>query len=185
MRYTVFVSITKIFMSEIPEITPTFGPEKPSEARAFRPNIDYKTSEETIARLASEVMSFLSGHGIDPSKVLLAGFNADHPIQKGSEHWPDDKEAPLFHFGNIRSLTPPQAFAGDGQPEIEHWVVNPLLYAIEGGSLAIYDKQKLDELSGGSLPDDPEEEAAFGTYAYEVAPELLEQAKIAQLQIQI
>jgi len=153
-----------------------------STTEKFEPSADYEKAEETIAHLNAAVMDFLTSNNIDPSSVIFSGFSETSPKLEGSEHW-EAGEKPAYYFGNVRSLASPQSFSDDEELQGEHWAVNPLKYAISNGSLGIYNKSKLDKLSGGPLDSDPKEVEEFGTSAYYVDPALLGQAKIAQLNL--
>lgn len=163
----------------MPEIITASIREKPQpiDQRGF----EYST--EAIARINAAIIDFLEANNIDPSKVLFSGFDSDGKKEDYDEHQTEDG-TPIFYFGNVRSLLPPETLSDDPELQGEHWVVNPLYYAIPQHSLGIYDKDKLDALTGGDhYGEDPIDVGVFGTYTYALTTEMLEQAKLAQLTV--
>jgi hypothetical protein len=163
----------------MPEVVTASILEKPQplDERGF----EYST--ETIAHINAAIMDFLEVNNIDPNSVLFSGFNAEGSKEDYDEHQAEDG-TPIFYFGNARSLSPPETLSSDPDIQGEHWVVNPLYYAIPHHTLGIYDKDKLDALTGGDYyGEDPVDVGVFGTYAYALDSATLEQTKIAQLTI--
>lgn len=143
----------------------------------------FEYSVETITKINVAIMDFLEANNIDPNSVLFSGFDADDKKENYDEHQTEDG-TPLFYFGDIKSLLPPEALSDDPEMQGEHWVVNPLYYAIPYHSLGIYDKAMLEAAGGGNQYNvDPVDTEIFGTYTYALNSETLEQAKLAQLTI--
>ena len=129
-------------------------------------------SYENLKNLHDFVVNSLESVSIDPRAVLFSGHNLDSPKM------PDEEEG-IYFFGNESSLHP------ETQPEPDDpgVVVNPLLYALSGGVLGVYDMQKIAELHAQDLcrlaPDYPDND--FGVWAFMFSsPADLEHTKVAE-----
>jgi len=140
----------------------------------------FQYSAEAISQLNSTILDFLEANHLHPDDVLFAGYDADTAKESNDEHM-FNEEMPIFYFGDTRSLSPPEWMSDSEELQEEHWMVNPLQYAIPLGTLGVYNKHVLDELAGGPIDQDPAELDEFGTYAYVIDSATLEHAKIAEL----
>lgn len=159
-----------------PEITTATLIEKPIADR--NEHFDYPT--ETIQRAHRAVLDFLEANEIKPEEVLFAGYDRSVSKDENTEQR-TDSGIPIFHFGNAESLASPDTFDGDEESQEEHWMVNPLRFALRYHTLGIYDKASLNQITGGSIEDGADDE--FGTYLYALTTEALEATKLAEITI--
>lgn len=117
-------------------------------------------------------------HGLRTDAVLFAGYQQG--AHKGSEdEHVDSSGTPLFFFGDDLSLLPPTSLSSDPESQEEHWMANPLRYALPTHTIGIYDRQALDTLSRGPYETDLE----FGTYVYALSHDTVEAAKLLDIQL--
>lgn len=136
---------------------------------------------DSIQRINAMIDNYLIEHQIDSDNVLFAGYTTGQQKYQGDEHW-EESEDPTYFFGNSKSLLPPQEFSDDPEIQDEHWVVNPIYYALQKGTLGIFDK-KILETEDSVTEQDNDEVREFGTYIFTVPEETINRAKIVDFMI--
>lgn len=149
--------------------------EKATASPERQSTIEYSTEE--VGRLKEAVEQFMVANEIDPSNTLFAGYTVEQ-VQT-DEHYTEDGTK-IHYFGDLGSMSPPETFKGDEEEKEERWMVNPLKYAIQGHRLGIYDKAKLDALTGGTINEDFDD-VEYGTYTYSLDHADIEAAKVAEM----
>ncbi len=153
----------------------------PHEIDMYKPD-----SIQIVADVANNVREFLKSNNIDPNTVLFAGYNATIGKDQNTEFATDGGGHTHFFGANI-SLDPPSE--GDDEDVFgEKNATNPILYALRGGTLGIYDIGILSAMvKQGALKDSdrPDADAVdideFGTVALDGATSDIDKAKIAVL----
>ncbi|MDB5165415.1 MAG: hypothetical protein JWM00_305 [Candidatus Saccharibacteria bacterium] len=130
--------------------------------------------------LASEDLRLLlEARDISPSDVLLWGYNAKAPRPENGEHSLEDGRRRL-HVGSLED-TRLSTYVGPGDQEQqeEAWMVNPLKYAIEGGFLEVFRRERLE-----ALPHEKDEDG-FGTMIVEATDEDMHHATALRSHINV
>lgn len=157
-------------------------PEKISASivETFPDAIHAEVSPKTFSSVLSAVKQFLESNNIDPNSVLFAGYRPD--ISEKSA------DTPEYYFGDYESLLPGQSRTDDPETAEEFDAVNPILYALAAGTQADGKpaEGRLGIYSHDLFPPNTlvEHDSEAGTYVYSgLSPDLLEQAKIAELHL--
>lgn len=172
-------------MSEIPSPTPAFV--ESSTVNVYNSGIDALTpSAEILNRARGDVLSFLSENNIDPQSVVFSGYDSNSAKPDGGEF--DEGDGKHSHyFGTIDGMLPPldsddEDIAGDKNAG------NPLIYALNGGTLGIYDLSQLRDMTDKGILADvnyPDSRVVdiddHGTLALIGTPANIESAKIGEL----
>ncbi len=115
-----------------------------------------------LEKLQREITEQLQQQGHDSRLMWYSGINPNVSKPIGGEHTYDATRHNYF-LGDFNSLRPPTDLSADPDTQDEHWVVNPLKYALEGGCLAVYDPSLIvgnHRFDGSDLTNDDN----FGTY---------------------
>lgn len=142
------------------------------------PTEHFPYSAETLERLRDMVLATLETNGLRTDAVLFAGYRQDAPKEPEGEHV-DQNGTSLFFFGDDLSLLPPASLSTNPELQEEHWMANPLRYALPSHTLGVYDRQTLDTLARGPYETDLE----FGTYVYALSHEAVAAAKLLDIQL--
>lgn len=131
-------------------------------------------ASEKIAEYKTMVDDFLDTNGIERDDVVFAGIDDDKLVEPSSEHGNG------HFFGDYSSLLYPEAH--DDFEAGERWQVNPIKYAAEHRTLAIYSKKSLDDnIFNKKLTDESDQK--FGTTYIECEPDVLEQSLIGKIHL--
>jgi|GEM_PF-4405538 len=98
---------------------------------------------ESMLAGRQRVLDELQTRGIDPSTVLLAGFNPNAPKETNPEHFDPKTGTFDFSFGTVESMDLPTA-NDDMELAAEKVLVNPLYYGLKPGNrLGVYDRSRM------------------------------------------
>lgn len=127
---------------------------------------------------SDDLRALLLSKGVDPKDVMLRGFNAQFP-QSATEHVVDEEHS-LLHLGTVED-TRPSTYSGPGDQEQqeEAWMVNPFKYAIEGGSLEVFSREKLT-----ALPHEVDKDG-FGTIIVTATDKEMHKATVLRSSIDV
>ena len=137
--------------------------------------IEYERATDAIKLVQELVRQFVGKYSLDSKNLLFCGFNKELPKDPDGEH-----QGAIF-MGDYLSLGLPSDL--DAAPEIqgEHWVVNPILYALEGGSLAIYDRTGIESDRNLHIPEPIDVD--FGTLIVNGDSEQIRRHQLGTIQI--
>ncbi|MDO8265655.1 MAG: hypothetical protein Q7T41_01780 [Candidatus Saccharibacteria bacterium] len=168
-------------------VSPSPNTVESSTVNTYNGGIDsYTPNPDTLTQARGDVLSFLAENKIDPQSVVFSGYNTEDGKVEGGEF--DEGDGRHSHyFGTIDSMLP--ALDSDDEDVTgEKNAGNPLIYALNGGTLGIYSLEQLRDMTAkGSLVDvdNPDLREAgidsFGTLALIGTPANIENAKIGEL----
>ncbi len=127
--------------------------------------VDPRTSEidrQKVEDAANAVRGLLERQGYDLSSVLLWGYDAAREKPAGDEHDLGGGKR-LMSLASIQDMFPPE-LSDDEETIGESWMVNPLKYALEGGTLGVFSKIIL----GNFVVKEEYPDEGYGTIAVEV-----------------